>query len=178
MYPKKCAECGGEVRLSTDPISVDVRGQSISVAGIEHGRCTVCGEEYLTLEASEELQKEAVRRSKAARGLLSPEEIRELRRSLGLSQAAFEKILGVGPKTVVRWEKGTVFQNATADRLMRLIAAEPWIVGLLQSDALYSRPSTEAPAGVTDRLSGQWKAVPIHRNHLRLVTNHDNAAAA
>jgi hypothetical protein len=41
-------------------------------------------------------------------------------------------LLGTGPKTVVRWEKGTVFQSATADKLMRLLAAKPDLVSLLE----------------------------------------------
>jgi len=76
---------------------------------------------------------------RAARGLLTPDEIRDLRRSLGVAQAALERLLGVGPKTVVRWEKGTVFQSATADRLMRLLIAKPELVSLLAGKALYRK---------------------------------------
>lgn len=155
MFPRKCAECGGEVRRSTEPIAVDVRGETVRVPGIEHGRCAVCGEEYLPLDAAERLQKEAVRRLKATRGLLSPEEIRAIRRSLSMSQAEFEKLLGVGPKTVVRWENGTVFQSATADRLMRLIALEPGLVDLLQSGVLYAAAGTCGASRIAGHLSGE-----------------------
>lgn len=178
VYPKKCAECGGEVRLSAEPIAFDVRGQSVSVPGIEHGRCLACDEEYLSLDAAESLQKEAIRRSKAARGLLSPDEVRALRHSLSLSQAAFEKLLGVGPKTVVRWEKGTVFQSATADRLMRLIAVEPGLLGTLQSDALYAKFDVCGTRRVAEHPRGEWTSQPTTRSNLRLVRRDDNAAAA
>lgn len=178
VYPKKCAECGGEVRLSTESIALDIRGQSVSVPGIEHGRCSACGEEYLSLDAAELLQKEAIRRSKATRGLLSPDEIRALRRSLSLSQAAFEKLLGVGPKTVVRWETGTVFQSATADRLMRLIAAEPALVEALQGDALYAGAGACGARRADKHLSGEWTSHPVSRRQLRLVRRNDNNAAA
>ena len=131
MYPKKCGQCGGRVEPSVEAISVDLRGETISVEGIDHGRCTQCGEAYLDLEATERLQKEAVRRLREARGLLTPAEIRDLRTSLGLSQAGLEKLLGTGPKTVVRWEKGTVFQSVTADKLMRLLIAKPELAAVL-----------------------------------------------
>jgi HTH-type transcriptional regulator/antitoxin MqsA len=149
VYPKTCGECGGRVSESCGPISFDVRGESIAVPDIEHGLCDRCGEEYLTLEASERLQQEAIRLSKHARGLLSPGEIRSLRRSLGMSQVAFEHLLGVGPKTVVRWEKGTVFQSATADRLMRLLIVKPQLAATLASGELYPRvgsPPSKASA--------------------------------
>jgi len=56
---------------------------------------------------------------------MSPQDIRGIRERLGLTQHAFEKLLGVGPKTVVRWEKGTVFQNGSTDSLLRVIDALP-----------------------------------------------------
>lgn len=179
MYPKRCAECGGRVAVSTAPVSFEVRGETVLVSDIEHGVCEVCGEEYLTAEASERLQREAIARSKVSRGLLSPAEIKALRHSLRMSQAAFEEMLGVGPKTVVRWEKGTVFQSATADRLMRLVRRMPELAAFLASGELY-----EAPAGCTPRaavrrhLTGSWTYREIRRSHLKVVRNGDNATAA
>ena len=131
MYPKNCGECGSPVEESVESIPIDLRGELVNVSGITHGRCSVCGEIYLDLDASERLQREAVARLREARGLLTPAEIRDLRTSLDLSQAKFEKLLGTGPKTVVRWEKGTVFQSATADRLMRLLITQPALADIL-----------------------------------------------
>jgi HTH-type transcriptional regulator/antitoxin MqsA len=133
MYPKACGRCGGSVTVSDDPVPVELRGETMWVPGVEHGSCGGCGEVFLDLSAVKVVQQEAVRRSKQARGLLAPDEIRDLRRSLGMSQAAFEHLLGTGPKTVVRWERGTVFQTATADRLMRVIRESPQTVDMLRS---------------------------------------------
>lgn len=136
MYPERCAACGGRVAPSTAALPFCVRGETVEVPDIEHGTCTGCGEVYLSLDAAERLQTEAIRMSKAARGLLAPAEIRDIRRSFSMSQAAFEDLLGVGPKTVVRWEKGTVFQSATADRLMRLLRMQPGLSRALSSGEL------------------------------------------
>ena len=159
VYPKKCGECGGQVEESVEAIAIDLRGEIMNVGGIVHGRCTRCGEVYLDLDAADRLQREAVARLRKARGLLTPAQIVELRNSLGLSQVAFEKLLGTGPKTVVRWEKGTVFQSATADKLMRLLIAKPELADILsgadpraartkprraQAGSLTSRPKTKA----------------------------------
>jgi HTH-type transcriptional regulator/antitoxin MqsA len=141
LYPEKCAECGGSVVVSGDDVFFEVRGESVRVPGIEHGLCEQCADEYFSLEATERLQREAIRLSKHARGLLSPEEIRAIRHALALSQVAFEDLLGVGPKTVVRWEKGTVYQSATADRLMRLTRAMPEVARALASGELYAAAS-------------------------------------
>jgi transcriptional regulator with XRE-family HTH domain len=67
---------------------------------------------------------------------LQPGEILAIRESLGYSQARFEKLLRVGQKTVVRWEKGTVFQSATADQLMRLVRDVPAVADVLSGRRL------------------------------------------
>jgi HTH-type transcriptional regulator / antitoxin MqsA len=130
--PTACGECGGPVVPCTDAIPFQLRGETLAVLGVEHGRCERCGEVYLDMEAAGKVQREAVRQARASRGLMTPQEIRALRVTLGVSQAKLERLLGTGPKTVVRWEKGTVFQSATADRLMRLLSARPQLAALLE----------------------------------------------
>jgi HTH-type transcriptional regulator / antitoxin MqsA len=147
-HPKTCAACGGAIGTDSDPVTVELRGIAVQVDGVEHGRCRTCGEAYFTLDAANAVQLEAARQLRRARGLLTPDEIRAIRASLGLTQAGFERLLGTGPKTVVRWEKGTVFQSATADRLMRLLAARPELAALLESDrrGVAVSPSSEQGA--------------------------------
>jgi HTH-type transcriptional regulator/antitoxin MqsA len=144
IFPSTCGACGGTVSVSHDALSLELRGETIVVPDLEHAVCMQCGEAFLDLKEAETLQREAIRRSKQTKGLLTPDEVRALRQSLGLSQAGFEKLLGVGPKTVVRWEKGTVFQSATADRLMRLIRAMPEVIGVLRSGELRASPMPSA----------------------------------
>ena len=102
MHPTKCGACGGTVTSSTAGIPVEVRGLEVTVAGVEHGRCRRCGEVYLDLVASDAVQRQAVSRARAARGLLTPDEIRRLRATLHVSQAGLERLLGVGPKAPTR----------------------------------------------------------------------------
>lgn len=78
-----------------------------------------------------DIHRRAVDQYKRDNGLLSGDEVRELRQSLGLSQAKFEKLIGAGPKTVVRWERGSVFQNRTADTLMRVVRDFPEVAAHL-----------------------------------------------
>jgi len=58
-------------------------------------------------------------------GLLTPEQIRKNRESLGLVQREIASILGVGESTVSRWETGTQIQQRSLDKLMRLYFAFP-----------------------------------------------------
>ena len=79
--------------------------------------CPACGLEYLDDEA-ETLKHEAVC---AHLGVLSPNEIREIRRMHGMSRAAFSKATGLGEATLNRWENGILIQSAANDRYLRLL---------------------------------------------------------
>jgi DNA-binding transcriptional regulator YiaG len=60
------------------------------------------GEEVLTQESLDLIEKTQARHM----GLMSPEEIRELRLRLDLTQQEISELLQVGEKTYTRWENG------------------------------------------------------------------------
>jgi transcriptional regulator with XRE-family HTH domain len=82
--------------------------------------------------------------------LLRPTEIKALRETLELSQAEFEKLLGVGMKTVVRWEKGTVFQNQATDALLRAIREVDGVAEFLSQRAGVVLPIRTGDASVPE----------------------------
>ena len=97
--------------------------------------CSACGERFYTHEqalASGRSEAGAVRHYE---GLLTPSEIRAIRETYGLTQDDLERLLRVGPKTVVRWEKGTVCQSAAVDTLLVLLRDEPAVVSRLATRA-------------------------------------------
>ena len=113
------------------PIEWDVKGEQIIVDDADYCLCASCGEIYLESGMDGDIHRRAVDQYKRDNGLLSGDEVRELRQALGLSQAKFEKLIGAGPKTVVRWERGSVFQNRTADTLMRVVRDFPEVAAYL-----------------------------------------------
>ncbi len=68
--------------------------------------------------------------------------IRALRRSLGLSQAAFARELGVRQQTVSEWETGRYEPRGASARLLGLIAEEQ-----APYDAGHADPGGEDAAG-------------------------------
>jgi len=60
------------------------------------------GEEVLTQESLDLVEKTQARHM----GLLSPEEIKELRRRLDVTQQEISELLQIGEKTYTRWENG------------------------------------------------------------------------
>lgn len=153
----ECGMCGAEsVEMVADPIEVEYRGEMFSVTGIRRERCSACGEEFFAPGQTNAILKAAADQARRQKGLLTPDEIRELRTSLGLRQTDLEEILGVGPKTVTRWEKGTVVQAVTADRLMRVLRQEPELVSRLLSAQSQPRSSESRPACGESFIKAEW----------------------
>ena len=127
-----CPLCSGALEAVRDAIAIRVGQRSVSVP-VDHQRCTDCGETYFSPQAADEAQRIAAATVRHEEGLLQPEEIRRIRQNLRLTQSQFEALIGVGPKTVVRWENGYVFQNAATDTLLRVLRAVPEAVAFLTS---------------------------------------------
>ena len=58
------------------------------------------------LEATKRFQEDLKLHEKVNREISSPERIKSLRQSLGLSQKAFAERLGISLRTLQRWERG------------------------------------------------------------------------
>lgn len=127
---EKCYVCGGDAALVSEPRQVTIGNRSVVIEDRFY-RCGECGETFYTGDMGDETLRRASAAVRTEDGLLMPEEIREIRQRYGLSQAELERLIGAGPKTVVRWERGTIFQNKTADTLLRVLRDHPEVVAEL-----------------------------------------------
>src|SRR5215213_7309705 len=125
-----CYVCGGEAVLVNEPREVTIGNRSVVIEDRFY-RCSECGETFYTGDMADETLRRASATVRSEDGLLMPDEIREIRQRYGLSQADLERLIGAGPKTVVRWERGTIFQNKTADTLLRVLRDHPDVVAEL-----------------------------------------------
>ncbi|HEX2203438.1 MAG TPA: type II toxin-antitoxin system MqsA family antitoxin [Longimicrobium sp.] len=128
-----CPLCDGEARLVREPRAVPVGARTVTVDA-ELLRCGACGETYFAPGQMREAQRAAADVVRGEEGLLTPSEILEIRKRYGLSQTDLERLLGTGPKTVTRWERGSVPQNATADTLLRVLRDWPEVVRRLAGE--------------------------------------------
>jgi HTH-type transcriptional regulator/antitoxin MqsA len=120
----KCGRsCEGEYREVTEPQTFKVRGRVVTVP-VAMMKCDTCGEIMYSPEQVDRAQETINAEIRRRENLLAPGEVAAIRGTLGLKQDEFERLLGVGPKTVVRWESGRVFQSKAADALMRLVRAD------------------------------------------------------
>ncbi len=135
-----CAVCDSE-RAKKIRKKFEARYNQVPVVieNAEMYQCEACGEEFFTAEQSRELSRQIKNQVREGLGLLSPESILAIRKSLGLSQSELEELFGLGEKVVTRWENGRVIQARTADIALRLLAMEPGLLPKLRKSVGQSR---------------------------------------
>jgi len=129
----KCYLCETAAKLVTEPREVTVGTRKVTIEDTFY-RCGNCDETFYVGDMADESFRRGATAIREQDGLLTAEQIRAIRAQYGLSQAELEKLIGAGEKTVVRWERGTVAQNATADTLLRVLRDHPDVVAKLAAE--------------------------------------------
>jgi putative zinc finger/helix-turn-helix YgiT family protein len=131
-----------------------VRGEDIEVE-TEVAVCPECGEDLSIEELDILALEKAFAEYRLRHGLLSPEEIRQIRERYGLSQRAFALVLGWGEITVHRYEAGSL-QDPAHDTQLRMAADPSNITLLLSTNG--SRLTARQRARLEAALAGQENA--------------------
>lgn len=121
-------------------------------------RCEACDFEFLDHEG-ERLRHEAVCRHL---GVLTPTEVRAVRKRHGMTRSAFAQVTGLGEATLNRWENGAVVQNLANDRYLRLLDI-PECMAALQRLTMVADPPQAAPS--VHR--GRFRVLNVTEEHLR-----------
>lgn len=158
-----CPVCGGSVQRVRELQDVRIGMRTVAIEA-DVSKCVDCAEVFLTPTQMDDLQRRASETIRRADGLMMPEHIRAVRERLGYTQAEFEHLLGVGPKTVVRWERGTVFQNGATDTLLRVLDNVDAVAPYLARSRGLAEPSVavhpERPDPVPTERHYVYRAVP------------------
>ena len=140
-----CPICGSPATLVEEPQTMSMAGRPVTYLDRFY-RCGGCEETFYSREMLRESFLRATAVIRAEDGLLAPDEIVGLRKKYGLTQAELERLIGAGTKTVVRWERGTVAQNRTADTLLRVLLDHPEVVAGLKRQTGLAKPARRASA--------------------------------
>ncbi len=121
MKKEFCQTCHAVVTpvLSTRKENITFKGEVFSIDAVV-ASCGTCGEEFLTAQSHDANLRAVQDAYRAAHNLLSVDEIKEIRTKYGLSQASFARVLGLGEKTITRYENGYVPDKAQ-NNLIRLM---------------------------------------------------------
>ena len=123
-----CTECllEQDVDFSIRPETISVRGEPIEVQS-KAAICRNCGSEVFDSSMADEILKSAYDGYRKKHGLLSSDEIRQIRESYGLSHRALASLLGWGLVTTQRYERGLI-QDEAHDAILREMRDDPSFV--------------------------------------------------
>jgi putative zinc finger/helix-turn-helix YgiT family protein len=123
MSSQKCLECGTLMKTTRENYKYDASGlPGIVLLDVETTKCPECGEREVHIPNIEGLHRALALTIVRKKERLTPDEIRFLRKYLGLSSVDFAEHIGVSAETVSRWEQGRTTMGQTADRFLRWLA--------------------------------------------------------
>lgn len=119
-----CTNCQKEVSIETivRTETYPVKGNPIAI-NAKVGVCADCGQDVWITENENQNLTLAYNAYRRQLGLMLPDEIRKIREKYGISQVTFAKILGLGEKTIARYENGSI-QDEAQNNLI-LLARNP-----------------------------------------------------
>ncbi|MBK5226195.1 MAG: DUF4065 domain-containing protein [Thermoleophilia bacterium] len=151
-----CPTCEDIRRVETGTRieTVQIRNESVEVDATVK-RCTYCGNFFSNGDEDEVAIQKAYRKFRERRGLMQPEQIRELREQYGLGQRAFSRILGWGEITIHRYEAGSLQDEAHNDTLMLVRDADNFT-------ELYKKNRETLPRSVAQKVDE--RLIPLMRD--------------
>jgi len=82
-------------------------------------KCNICDYEGLSLETNKRIEKELTDFRRKIDGLMTSDQLKRIRESLGLNKKRMAELLAVNAKTVGRYENGKITQSEQIDKLYR-----------------------------------------------------------
>lgn len=116
-----CPNCDSEVESTVRVISetYPVKGEDVTITA--HVRfCNCCGKDLWDDQLDAQNLLDAFSAYRKKHNLLQPLEIRMIREKYCLSQVAFARVLGLGDKTIARYENGSI-ADAAQNNLIDLV---------------------------------------------------------
>ena len=174
-YPWTCGNCAQKrvepvVKDYTVDFKHDGKLHNIVLSQVEIPTCQNCGNVQTGIEIGDKVTK-ALRENV---GLLFPEEIRQQRTALNLSQEQLGECIGAAKESISRWETGALIQSVSTDKLLRMFFKHPndptwnnkWLKPSVQTvapkaeKALHTWMAASSLADATaDKSSGLWKEI-------------------
>ena len=114
---KSCPKGHGKMSLKKRNKNITFRGVEVSFEK-ESYVCPVCGLGASNLEQAGVTQRSIANSYRETVGLLTGDEIREMRENIGLTQKALADKMGVDVASIKKWE-GSVIQSKSADNALR-----------------------------------------------------------
>lgn len=120
-----CPVCG-QGHLTAAQVTEEIAYKGVSRAVLRLSKvCDLCGTEQAGPAELKHNKREIMRIRKEIDGLLTGQQVRSLRESLGITQKQASAIFGGGPVAFSKYEKDDVIQSEAMDKLLRLAVSIP-----------------------------------------------------
>jgi len=104
-----CTNCfAAECRAAKTELTITVNGESHVLRDLDCEACPACGEVTFTHAQSLEIDKKRIALEFGLKPLLTPEQLKTLRRVLNMRLDEICDLLQIGRNTYGRWERGEV----------------------------------------------------------------------
>lgn len=162
-----CPVCeAGSLTLTVYSDTFDHHGALIVVEGLEGYVCAECGADPVFEDQIKRNHWRIVNAKRVADGLLTGQQIKELRKELALTQREASEVFGGGANAFSKYERGHVVQSSAMDKLLRLVGKFPYLLSELRgTEPLPVKSAANEPAGYVNgsrvRMSGMVHRSPV-----------------
>lgn len=126
-----CPKTGALLRRGVRPLTLTYKGESITFE-MPGWYCDECEESIHTGKDMKVSDRRLNRLKARGEGLLAPEEIRRIRKKLGLSQEGAGLLIGGGPRAFQKYESGDLLPSRAISSALVLLDHDPEALALLK----------------------------------------------
>ena len=131
---QRCPICEqGDLETLTESRTMDEQGAAFTVDELKYQVCSNCGVEQVGAAELRQNKQLIMAARKRAKNLLTGKEVREVRKSLGLTQQQAAEYFGGGTNAFSKYETEKVEQNLSMDRFLRVAYVIPSVVPTLRT---------------------------------------------
>jgi len=132
MADPVCPETGAPMHRDTRPVTLTYKSESITFD--MPGWYSNSSEEGIHTGVDMKVSDRALNRLKArTEGLLEPEEIRRIRKKLGLNQVDAGEVIGGGPRAFQKYESGDLLPSKAISSALALLDHDPAALRVLEA---------------------------------------------
>ena len=123
------------------------KAQEFSLTNVAYSVCRECGFDLVLPHQKRKNEARIRDGHRRIDGLLTGEQIKEIRKRLSLTQAKAAQLVGGGPNAFSKYERGEVTQSVAMNQLLRLLDALPDALAILsaRSGSLYVKSEQLLP---------------------------------
>lgn len=127
-----CPKTGAPMHRDVRPITLTYKGESITF-NMPGWYCDSSDESIHTGDDMKVSDRMLNRLKVLAEGLLEPEEIRRIRKKLGLTQTEAGQMIGGGPRAFQKYESGDLLPSRAISSALTLLDHDPKALTVLQT---------------------------------------------